>query len=895
MITPQAVPSRTDPRAPPPGAARGLLPDYNPAATVYWWLLALAGAAALGVSAHALAAMPAQALWQILGACVIASIVGLFPLRVPKTKTSFAAGDIFIFLLLLLHGPFAAVMAATAEAAACAWRTSGRWSSRIAGPAAAAVAMLACGHVYAWLAAHLQQFGMPGEGAVFVATLLFAMVYFVVGPTLVTTVIYLKRQRAPTRAEWLTTFGWLGMGYFASASIAGVLYFAFSQFGITTVLVAVPMIGMFVTSLRVYFAQQEATERDAAERVSRERAVHAEREAATAAQHLRALELSDRRFQSAFENAAIGMALVALDGRLTQVNAAMCALLGQHAGALLGSNLADIVDGAAAPELDLLMRRLRGSEAASFQREWRCRDVSGREVWASVHCSTFAPEAMTESHLIVQAFDVTARHLAEARLQHLAYHDNLTSLANRSRLQDSVAQAIDAHRADPRQPFSVLHLSFDRFKQLSDSLGRGAGDQFLVAVARRLRGLMRPNDVLARLEGDDFGLLALHQGSGTQQAIALAERLQKAFSVPVRVNDTEVHTGASIGITFSDVGYENADDALRDAGLAMSKARADGKARHALFDPTLHERASQLLQIENDLRHALDEGQLTLAYQPLFAIEPQRLVGFEALARWTHPLRGMVSPAEFIPVAEASGLIVQLTRWALQQACRQLQVWRGQSTGADALFVNVNIAGQDLCETGFAELVRDTLVQHRLPASCLTLEITETALMQQLEMGSRTLQQLREIGVGLSVDDFGTGYSSLSHLSTLPINSLKIDKSFVDKLDGVSVESEIVRAVIQLGHALGKRVIAEGIETTAQLDRLRALGCGYAQGFLLARPLSTAQVDAMLPGAPAADAATRAVRPAAPACETRLPAPDACPPYPLTHAVSAVPTQGCPA
>jgi EAL domain-containing protein (putative c-di-GMP-specific phosphodiesterase class I) len=205
-------------------------------------------------------------------------------------------------------------------------------------------------------------------------------------------------------------------------------------------------------------------------------------------------------------------------------------------------------------------------------------------------------------------------------------------------------------------------------------------------------------------------------------------------------------------------------------------------------------------------------------------------------------------------VAEESGLIVPLTRWALHEACRQLHDWRRRFPGTDALFVNVNIAGQDLCEPGFADQVRETLARHALPSNCLTLEITETTLMQQLEMGSRTLQQLREIGVGLSVDDFGTGYSSLSHLSTLPINSLKIDRSFVDKLDQASVETEIVRAVIQLGHALDKRVIAEGIETTAQLDRLQLLGCGYAQGFLLSRPLSPAQVEALLPGVPVAAA-----------------------------------------
>jgi diguanylate cyclase (GGDEF)-like protein/PAS domain S-box-containing protein len=835
------------PPRPEPADGRGLLRDYNRAAAAYWWLLAAAGTVALGASGLALAALPPHDIWQVLGLSVIAALVGMFPLRIPKTKTSIAAGDIFIFLLLLLHGPFAAAIAATAEAAACAWRTSDRWSSRIASPAAAAVAMLACGHVFTWLVEQTTARGISGDTATFGAMLLFAGLYFVVGPTLVTSVIYLKRWRAPSVSEWLTTFGWLGMGYLASASIAVILYLSVRQFGPTSVLVAVPMIGLFIASLRIYFAQQEASERMAAEQASRERADNAEREAALVARHLQELELSDRRFQSAFDHAAIGMALVSRRGLLVQVNPTFGALFGPRQTPLAGQPLIDLIDPRDLANLEQHMLQVRSGAAPSFRCELRCQHSLGHEIWTSMHGSYFAQDLNTDAHLIIQAFDVTARRLAEDRLQHLAYHDVLTDLANRSRLHDAVADAIEAHRADPARQFSVLHLSFDRFKLLSDGLGRGVGDQFLIAVARRIQPMMRPDDVLARLEGDDFGILAQHAGSGTHHALALADRLQRAFAAPVLIGENEVHTGAHIGITFSDAGYTSADAALRDAQLALSKSRAGAQAQITVFDPSLHEQASQRLLLETELRHALEHGELTLAYQPVFSIEPQTLVGFEALARWRHPVRGPISPADFIPVAEDCGLIVALTRWALGAACGQLGRWRQQQPGADELFVNVNIAGQDLCEAGFAELVRDTLAEHGLPARCLTLEITETALMQQLEMGKHTLARLRNLGVGLSVDDFGTGYSSLSHLSTLPINSFKIDRSFVDRLDGVSVETEIVRAVVQLGRALGKRVIAEGVESTAQLERLRGLGCRYIQGFLLARPLSVEQVDSMLP------------------------------------------------
>ena len=870
---PAMVPARMTPQdpataapAPPvpePTLGRGLLPDYNRAAAVYWVLLVGAGVLALAAAVTTLGSRPSDVLWQTLVASLIASVVGMFPLRVPRTKTSFAAGDIFIFLLLLVHGPAAAVVAATAEAAACAWRTSSRWSSRIVGPASAAVAMTLCGHAYVGLLHELRGLGLSSDGIVFAAALAFALLYFVVSPTLVTTVIYLKRRRAPSLAEWLTTFGWLGMGYGASASIAGVLFLAFRQFGLTTVLVAVPMIGMFVTSLRMYFAHQESAEREAAERAGRERAENAEREAATAAQHLRELALSDRRFESAFAHAAIGMALVAGDGRLVQANTALGTMLGREPSALLGATLFELVDpDDMAPLVDQI-DRLRAGLQPSFQCELRCRHLQGREVWASIHGSHFADGDGAQPHLIVQAFDVSARRQAERRLQYLAYHDSLTDLANRSRLQDAVAQAIAARAEDPARPFSVLHLSLDRFKQVSDSLGRGVGDQFVVVGARRIQALLRPSDLLARLDGDDFGILALHRGDAAGQAEALAERLKQAFTAPVLAGDNEVHAAASIGIAIGDTGYALADDMLRDASLAMSKARASGRARHALFDPSLHQRARDQLQLENELRHALEAGSLQLDYQPIYAIEPQCVVGFEALARWRHPQRGMVSPAEFIPVAEASGLIVALTRWALSAACTQLREWRTQTAVDGDLFVNVNIAGQDLAEPGFANLVNDTLIACDLPPRCLTLEITETALMQQLAAGQRTLARLREMGVGLSVDDFGTGYSSLSHLSTLPINSLKIDRSFVDRLDGASVETEIVRAVIQLGQALGKRVVAEGIETEAQLQRLHEMGCGFAQGYLLGRPAGVAQATALLPRAAGPAALPRSGRLAA--------------------------------
>ena len=833
-------------QAPRPVVAQPFFADYNPAAITYWFALVILGAAAFGISLSAVAALPAPQVGQVLGIAFIAAVVGMFPLRVPNSKNSIAAGDIFIFLLLLLHGAEAAVLAAMMEAAVCCWRTSKRWSSRIVSPAAAAVAMLVCGQGFELVLAALADVDIASATATFAALMLFAAGYFIVSPTLVTTVIYLKRRQRPSCTEWLTSFGWVGMGYLASASVAGVLFLAFGQFGVSTVVVAAPIIAMFLTTLHFYFAQQEASERAAMERTQRERAEAAEREVTQAAQHLRALERSDKRFHSAFTHAAIGMALVTRQGRIVQVNRSLCTMFGRDADALIGHDCRDFIDRSDAFQLEHELQRMGAHDIDGFQIELRCRHADGRMIWASLHCGLFADATDADECLIIQAFDVTARRLAEGRLQHMAYHDGVTNLANRSRLQEALTQAIDAHRNDPANQFSVMYLECDRFKALSDSLGHGAGDRFLSQVARRIKERLGPGDVAARLGGDEFAILTLHQGRGTHHAIALAERLQDALREPLDVAGTEVSASVSIGITFSDIGYRTPEEALRDADLAKQRAKSKGKGRYALFDTSLRDRATDRLLLEAELRRSIAANQLTLAFQPIYELASRRLMGFEALARWTHPELGPISPGSFIPVAEESGLIVQLTQWAIERACQQLRAWSNRFPAATPLFVNVNISGQDLCDPKFATYVRETLEKFELHPTCLTLEITENTLMQQLEMAGSTLLRLRELGVGLSVDDFGTGYSSLSYLSTLPITSLKIDQSFVAKLANGADDTEIVRAVIQLGDALSKRVIAEGIETSTQVDSLVRMGCGYGQGFHLGRPLTAHQVVALI-------------------------------------------------
>jgi diguanylate cyclase (GGDEF)-like protein/PAS domain S-box-containing protein len=780
----------------------------------------------------------------------------MFPLHPPKTKISIAAGDIFIFLLLLLHGPEAAVLGAVLESTVCVWRTSKRWSSRIASPAATAVAMLTCGAGFKQLIGSLERAGVVGDGVMFAAMMLFALSYFIVSPTLTTSVVYLKRQRWPGAAEWLKSFGWLGLTYAGSASVAAVLYLAFRQFGVPTLVVALPMIAMFLTTLHYYFAQQEATEREAAERSIRERAEAAQREAAQQAHYLGELDRSERRFQSAFTHAAIGMGLVSVAGRLLRANHALCALLQRPAEAIGGTSFGEFLVPEDADTLNTQLQRVLARELDTLILELRCRPRDRAERWVLLHCAIFADAHESEACLIFQVQDITDRRLAESRLQYIAYHDGLTQLANRSHFYECLVRAIEAYRRDPSQQFAVMYLDFDRFKRINDSMGHSTGDKFLVRAARRIKQVVRPTDVVARLGGDEFAVLVELRGS-THQAVVLAERLQDVLREPFRIAGTEISSSASIGITFSDPSYQSPEEVLRDADLAMYKAKSKGKACYALFDASLYERASERLQLETELQQALASDQLSMAFQPLYQIESRRLVGFEALMRWDHPERGQIGPGSFVSLAEESTLINELTRWAIRYACRQLRQWHQQYPASRGLDVHVNISGKDLTGPQFAVFVRDCLREAGVSPSSLVLEITESTLMQQLETVVPTLKELRELGVGLSVDDFGTGYSSLSYLSVLPITSLKIDRSFVRQIGETKESGEIVRAIVRLGEALGKRVIAEGVETRAQLEHLQQMGCDWAQGFLLSRPLGVPQVAGLL-----ADLAAPAERPA---------------------------------
>ena len=810
--------------------AQAHLHDYNQAATRHWLALIGAGVLALGLAAAELTQLALTEQWQVLGWTLIVAFAAAFPIEFARSKLSIAAGDVLIFLLLALYGPAAATLAAAVEGAVGATRTSSRLTSRLATPAGAAAGMLVAGTVFTLFGAQLEPTGLPAAAAHLLALAVAAVVYLVAGSVPLMQVIHLKLGRRLRWRDWWANSSWVGTMYLVAAELAGLLSLNAQQFGRSTVAVVVLVIGLSLALLRAHFRQQ------AAEHAAQEARVDAaEQEAAQ----------NQKRFHSAFTQASIGMAIVSAEGTVNQANQALCRLLGYAEAQLPGQLFEALLhEGDAA----LLQRHVAGVLARTeeaFSIELRCRAADQREIWVSLHCALFDDPLHGAAGLIFQLHDITSRRRTEGELHHIAYHDSLTDLANRNCFNERLRVAVERCRGDARFGFALMVLDLDRFKVVNDSLGHPAGDELLKEVARRLQACVRPQDLVARLGGDEFAIL-LEQTSQPAEVLRLGERLRRALEKPASINGTELCSGASIGVTFSDMGYREPDEMLRDADLAMYRAKSDGKGRLALFDASMHDHLGQKLQLEADLRRAIGNGQLSLAYQPLYTLEPHGLAGFEALARWVHPERGAIGPDVFIALAEETGCIGALTTWAVDEAVRQMAAWRRENPLHEGLVMHVNVSGKDLARPDFVAHVGHVLARHALPPHCLVLEITESTLMEQRELALAALDTLCAMGVKLGIDDFGTGYSSLAYLSTLPFDCLKIDRSFVSGMDKSAKNLEIVRTVLSLGLSLGKQVVAEGIESYDQLRRLREMGATIGQGYLLGRPLDAARARALL-------------------------------------------------
>jgi diguanylate cyclase (GGDEF)-like protein/PAS domain S-box-containing protein len=763
----------------------------------------------------------------------LASVAGatLFPLKVPGSTYTITTADTFVFMVLATLGVPAAVLAAGVEGLVGGWRLKYGAAGRINAPLVAMLGALGAGLCFEVVrdAAGLQFIG--AASATLAALCLAAPVKVLLNsaPRLLINKI-LRRAQQQQRDQQRIALS-LGTAIMvASAALAGLLTLEAARFG--PALVAVTgLVTLIVVALLRYALGLVETERQ-----KQESTIAAAREES---------RLTQERFASAFTHAAIGMAIVRADGRVLRVNAALAALVDRTEAALLEQPFERLWHPGDEAAFTHRARAVLADPTAAFSMELRCLRGDGDVRWVAVHCSSTVDPAGEGPCLIYQLLDITSRHAAERQLQHVAHHDSLTNLANRHCFQGRLAAAVERSRIDADERFAVLYLDLDRFKLVNDSMGHMAGNELLREVAQRILRCVRSNDLVARLGGDEFAILleGLHDFGHARQ---LAARLLNDLAAPVQISGSEVVPGASIGITLSDLGYRTADEVLRDADLAMYEAKADGRGRAVVFDASMHERLTDRMALEADLRRAIAARQITLHFQPLCNLASGRIHAFEALARWEHPQRGPISPVVFVELAEECGLMPALTSAVLELAVAQLAAWRRTRPGAAMLGVHVNVSSQDLMRPDLAGEVATVLQRHGVPADRLTLEITETMLMSKLDVAMGTLTRLVQAGVRFSIDDFGTGYSSLAYLSTLPFDSLKIDRSFVQGLDRGASNVEIVRAVMTLAKSLGRKVVAEGIETEQQLQLLRQLGVDEGQGYLLSRPLPAVLAERLL-------------------------------------------------
>jgi diguanylate cyclase (GGDEF)-like protein/PAS domain S-box-containing protein len=800
------------------------------------------GALACGVSVYHLPVEQIDIPFLILSVVTIClgSRIGI---EVARPKFKITISDTFIFVTILMYGGELAILLAAAEALCTSLRARWKVSTILFNTGLLASSTFITVWVVSFLFGSIVDLSRGDISARFA----FAICIMAAVQCLANSVPAAMREalklEQPFLHLWKQYYFWTSITYFAGASAAGITVKLIAVGGLYAFVLTIPLISIIYFTFKTYNKHIEATTAQASQAIQHvEELNHHIIEQNRISQ---ALQESEEHFRSAFNYAAIGMALMATDGRWLQVNNSLCEIVGYTEAELLEMNAQAIThaDDLGKHLADVYM--LLEGQIVTSSMEKRYIHKMGYPVWVMSSASLVRNAQDEPLHFIVQMQDITERKRAEEQLHHAAFYDAMTGLPNRALFTDQLQLTIERVKQSPDQVFAVLFLDVDRFKNINDSLGHVFGDQLLSTIARRLEKCVRPEDTVARFGGDEFAIL-LNSIKHSVDAIRVADRVKLELAQSFNLCGQEIFTTASIGIALSSTGYKHPEELLRDADTAMYRAKAQGKGRHEVFDKVMHARAISLLQLENDLRRAIEREEFVIHYQPIVKLETGVVSGFEALVRWQHPERGLVSPLEFIPLAEETELIIPISHLVLRESCRQIRQWQLQSPAMASLSISVNLSGKQFKQSGLVEYIKQTLQETNLAAASLRLEITESVVMENAEIATAMLRQLRSLGVQLSIDDFGTGYSSLSYLHRLPVNNLKIDRSFVSQMRPGNENSEIVRTIITLARNLGMEVVAEGIETEEQLAQLKALACDYGQGYLLSKPVTAETATALL-------------------------------------------------
>ncbi|HZQ98024.1 MAG TPA: EAL domain-containing protein [Chloroflexota bacterium] len=786
-------------------------PIPRPPVTAYAYGVALAGLASLVASARDL---PLDRWHDLALFGVVGALAQLMPVRIFGRRSVSVAFAVTFASLVSFGAPAAVwVNLASGLVVCCRPRRKplGKMALDVGAPTLSAYA---AGALYAGLGGAAQP--VAADWALLPPSILAITAYFLLSSGLLAAAIALSTHSAIT-SVWRDDYRWVAPNYVGLGLLGLGIAVAYRASGVLGLVAFVIPLAIAGYAFRLYAAEARMARR------WREQV----------------------RLTGAMLSASPDL-LLRLDrqGRVVAASSGDPALLPAPAEQLLGRPVGEVMPPAFADPIlaqiarTLASRAMQTYEYAAALADGTVRDFEARLVVGG------------EDEVLAIVRDNTPRKELERQLAHQAFHDVLTGLPNRALFVDRLDHALV--RAGRRHAsVAVLFLDLDRFKVVNDSLGHDVGDNLLVAVAQRLRGCVRSGDTVARLGGDEFTVL-LEDIAAAADAGQVAERIMAAMQAPFELAGHELCISASIGIAVSGGHGVRPDDLLRDADAALYRSKSRGKARYEVFDASMQARALERLRLENELRHGIDRGDLRVHYQPMVRLATGRIAAVEALVRWEHPERGFIPPGDFIPLAEESSLILPLSRWVLAEACRQASQWRGGGRDQPAIGVSVNLSLRQFQHPSLVDEVAAALHASGLEPRRLTLEITEGMMMEAAEAASAILGDLKALGVRLAIDDFGTGYSSLGYLKRFPIDQLKIDRSFVAGLGRDPEDTAIVHAVVRLAHTLGLEVTAEGIETAAQLEALRATGCEHGQGYYFARPLPAGAVERLFVLAPVA-------------------------------------------
>jgi diguanylate cyclase (GGDEF)-like protein/PAS domain S-box-containing protein len=734
-------------------------------------------------------------------------------IKFPSFNGTITVSDTLIFSALLLWGAPAAIITAVAESVALTFRLR----SKLLGTY---LFNISCSALTTWTGATILQaaFGpvdtISHDLPVFsfgLAMCLLALSYFL-GNMFLTAIMQMLKLELSQWKEWSRYYLWTCITFFLGAALAGIFVKLVFLGGIVAIALIAPIAIISYLAYTSYIRTVDA------------------------------LQASESRFRSSFDYATIGMGIVSASGTWLQINKRLTEMLAYSEQELLASNYRTSLHPESLVEVQENIDRILSGEIPAFQIETRFFSKEDNDVWALLGVSTAHDSQGAIRHLIFQIQDISSRKKAEEKLWFDANHDALTGLPNRAAFLARLDEIVGHRQTFERPLFGVLFLDLDGFKIVNDSLGHAAGDELLKCVSQRLLECIRGNDLVARLGGDEFTVL-LTNLKDLHQAIIVAERIKSKLSNAFQIADQEVFIGTSIGIATSNIDYAKADEMLRDADAAMYQAKALGKGRYSIFDHEMHSNALRLLHLANDLRRAIEREEFVVHYQPIKSLETGKLRALEALVRWNHPTLGMLLPGEFIPLAEENGIINDIDNWVMAHACRQLKAWHECFEELKDVSISINVSSRQFAQAGLFDAVKNVLMETGIPPSHLLLEITESAMIKSLANTATILRELNFLGVRIALDDFGTGYSSLNYLHELPISVLKIDRSFVNRIDSESEGIEIVKAIIALATSLKMETTAEGIETEHQFDELRGIGCVSGQGYFLARPLPAEEIS----------------------------------------------------